>query len=123
MAEGPLAKSCFQCGQNPRLEGDFMCRSCKEEHPMCYECGQRRRNIPFKLCFKCYDNQRKKRHPPGMPLLDSIQPVQGCGPGSGDDSLPVDSTGESTALFLCHWRMWVCPVLSGQTVSYLSLNW
>ena len=35
-----------------------MCRSCKEEHPMCYECGYRKRNLPFKLCTKCYQKSQ-----------------------------------------------------------------
>ena len=45
-----------------------MCRSCKEEQPMCYECGQRRRNIPFKLCSKCYQSNQAQRQRPGSGL-------------------------------------------------------
>ena len=45
---------CFNCEENIRLEGDFLCRSCKEEYRKCYECGQRERNHPFKLCTVCY---------------------------------------------------------------------
>ena len=37
-----------------------MCKSCKEEHPMCFECGSRRRNFPFKLCEKCYAERRSR---------------------------------------------------------------
>ena len=45
---------CFHCEENARLDGDFLCRSCKEEYRKCYECGQRERNHPFKLCTVCY---------------------------------------------------------------------
>ena len=60
--------NCFFCDQNPRVDGDIMCRSCKEEHPMCYECGQRRRNLPFKLCTKCYQSNQAQRQRPGSGL-------------------------------------------------------
>ena len=49
---------CFSCDENVRLEGDFLCRSCKEEYRKCYECGERERNHPFKLCSVCYQNLR-----------------------------------------------------------------
>lgn len=53
--------TCIFC-ENPRSEdGDVLCTSCKEEHPMCFECGQRRRNFPFKLCARCYDLQRPRK--------------------------------------------------------------
>lgn len=70
MAEklGP-ERSCFFCCENPRVDGDFACKSCKEEHPMCYECGQRRRNFPFKLCTKCYETQRQNQ---SIPVASSI---------------------------------------------------
>ena len=45
---------CFSCDENVRLDGDFLCRSCKEEYRKCYECGERERNHPFKLCKVCY---------------------------------------------------------------------
>ncbi len=51
-------RKCFICEENPRIDGDFMCRSCKEEHPMCYECGHRKRNLPFKFCENCYSERR-----------------------------------------------------------------
>ena len=51
---------CFLCDQNPRIDGDFVCKSSKEEHPFCYECGQRKRNYPFKYCTKCYLEQRQR---------------------------------------------------------------
>ena len=31
---------------------------------MCYECGQRKRNLPFKLCSKCYRQQRQQGRGP-----------------------------------------------------------
>ena len=57
MAAKPNEK-CFVCEVNPPQEGDFMCTSCKEEHPMCYQCGRRKRNFPFKFCGKCYQKSR-----------------------------------------------------------------
>ena len=53
-------KKCFACDENPRENGDFLCSSCKEEYPMCYKCGQRRRNYPFKLCTQCYRSNRSR---------------------------------------------------------------
>ena len=49
---------CFQCDEKPRVDGDFLCRSCKEGYRKCYECGQRMRNYPFKLCTECYKQGR-----------------------------------------------------------------
>ena len=57
MADGQQ-QLCFSCDENVRLEGDFLCRSCKEEYRKCYECGERERNHPFKLCSVCYQNLR-----------------------------------------------------------------
>ncbi len=57
MADGQQ-QLCFSCDENVRLEGDFLCRSCKEEYRKCYECGQRERNHPFKLCSVCYQQLR-----------------------------------------------------------------
>ena len=56
-----ILDKCFVCEEKPPLKGDVMCRSCKEEHPMCYECGYRKRNLPFKLCTKCYQKSQGSR--------------------------------------------------------------
>ena len=70
-------KLCFQCDQNPRLDGDFLCRSCKEEHKLCYECGQRTRNYPFRLCQVCYEHSRRSRQSASAPqsVPDSSTPT------------------------------------------------
>lgn len=57
MAEGKL---CFQCDKNPRLHGNFLCRSCMLDHKFCYECGEKERNLPYKLCIGCYEAQRNR---------------------------------------------------------------
>lgn len=92
------AKKCFMCEENPRLDGDFMCRSCKEEHPMCYECGHRKRNLPFKLCTKCYQKSRG-----GAPIDDVINIADNDGCGDGD--LAVDG---------------VANIMDGMTLSHNS---
>ena len=52
---------------------------------MCYECGQRRRNLPFKLCTQCYRSQRQRGSrgkQRGIPVASPIQ----SGPGvEGED--------------------------------------
>ena len=45
---------CFFCEEKPRISDDVACRSCLQEHKMCYECGEKERNFPFKLCTACY---------------------------------------------------------------------
>ena len=65
------ARKCFLCDENPREEGDFMCRSCKEEHPMCYDCGSRKRNLPFKLCGECYKSRRQSDNGAAFPSGNS----------------------------------------------------
>lgn len=80
-ASGPLL--CFHCEEKARLEGDFLCRSCKEEYRKCYECGQRERNHPFKLCTVCYKAQRRMARaaasksvaPPVLAPLPPVTPV------------------------------------------------
>lgn len=62
---------CFLCDQNPRVAGDFICRSCKEEHKYCYECGERERNYPFKLCTQCYQTSRRASGPAVTALATS----------------------------------------------------
>lgn len=51
---------------------------------MCYECGQRRRNLPFKCCTKCYEFQRSRRH----------QNHRGDG-GNHDGVIDLDSIGRA----------------------------
>ena len=63
MASETGQKLCFQCEEKPRVDGDFLCRSCKEEYRKCYECGQRERNHPFKLCTVCYQHGRRRPGP------------------------------------------------------------
>ena len=63
MADGQQ-QLCFSCDENVRLDGDFLCRSCKEEYRKCYECGERERNHPFKLCTVCYQRLRDGRAVP-----------------------------------------------------------
>lgn len=45
---------CFFCDKKPRVTGNVACHSCLQEHRKCYECGEKDRNFPFKLCTECY---------------------------------------------------------------------
>ena len=61
---------CFHCEEKARLDDDIMCLSCKEEYRKCYECGQRERNHPFKLCTVCYKaTQNPSAASAPLPLL------------------------------------------------------
>lgn len=70
-------KLCFQCDVNPRMNGDFLCKSCKLDHKMCYECGEKERNHPFKLCTDCYKAQRNERDGVVRPTTDTVDLTTG----------------------------------------------
>ena len=74
MADGQQ-QLCFSCDENVRLDGDFLCRSCKEEYRKCYECGERERNHPFKLCTVCYQRLRDGGAVPTPASTSSTSPV------------------------------------------------
>ena len=58
MASETEQRLCYKCEEKPREDGDLFCKSCKEGHRECFECGQRERNYPFKLCTVCYQQGR-----------------------------------------------------------------
>lgn len=45
---------CPLCGKNPPSSDNYLCYSCECEYPWCYECGEKKRVIPHKLCTDCY---------------------------------------------------------------------
>ena len=71
----PEVKLCFQCDVNPRMSDDFLCKSCKLDHKMCYECGEKERNHPFKLCTGCHRARRTERD--GVVVSDTVDSTTG----------------------------------------------
>ena len=52
---------CLMCKKKCRDDCSVFCRSCALEYPYCYECGEKERNFPYKLCSDCYSKTRTER--------------------------------------------------------------